>query len=500
MAKEQTMSSYRLSPIASRGLELETIIDSLKTQLRFERKRQQATICHNKNVDCTAKTQYSNAAARELISLKKTPKKSFRRQYNWDEMTRAETYRLLSTYQQRLAIAKTLQKHDWKLDYIDRPEEHKYVKNQEWNNLQASRKLPTLPRVKSVRLPLSKSDNHAYNLDQQDNKLTLYLGTLKGDCALEFELPSKVLAQYKGRKVSRPDIVLDANDNLSFVFSIDANSPKDKGKVTQSLGVDIGIVRPYAASLVTKDKTTVIGSHSLEVERALKGWKRNNERVKALSDKNKRREALGVSNPNAVREEKRLRAKLERQRDSLDWQVANDVVSLTPEGTIIGLELLNWGKGGPVKFRHSLQQAKIEHLAAKEGRRVVKVNPKNSSHECPNCEAFVSPNGKRITNCDACGFQADRDDAGSIVIGKRALPVSVRPKKQDRTKSQPTPSRPKPRPRNNMRRSSKRKTGYTSSCLSRATGLSRPATLEAGYSAPLSRSLTAWRARSTLWE
>ena len=484
--------AYRLSPNNFQRMTENEILDTLRDQLELEQKRQNSALALNQTTDCTARTGFSNTAARKL--LLEQDLWSINRQYPWDEMTRSEVYRILATWQQRLSIAELQAEHDYELDYFNRPEAFKFVKQQLWLNIQRSKKIPTLPTVKRARLALSKSSSQYSSLVQDNQELKLYLTTLAGDCSLDFRIPDKVWSQYAGWKATKPTIQLDEHDQVTFTFSLEgAVAPSNPGLGV--LGVDLGIKRPYAASKISnKGQTYSIDSTSLEVERDRKTLKRLNRQISNLSRKNEQRGLLHSSNARAQLEEKRLRAKRERVIDNLDWQVAKDVVELAEAGETISLEKLNWGTGGPVKFRHSLQQSKIEHVARKRGRRVLKVSAVNSSHECPDCGDYAVPNSTtRALFCE-CGFSGDRDTAASIVLAKRASKA----KKFNRMKNVATPRRPKPR------RSLivlVRKTEYTGSSLARLPvrdSVSK-ASLAAEYRSPIGAVNAAWHKRSTNW-
>ena len=487
----KTSVAYRLSPNNFQGMTENEILESLKNQLELERKRQNSALALNQATDCTSRTGFSNTAARKL--LLEQDLWSINRQYPWDEMTRSEVYRLLATWQERVSIAELQAEHNYELDYFDRPNPFKYVKQQLWLNIQRSKKIPTLPKINKARLVLSKSSSQYSSLVQDNQALKIYLTTLAGDCSLDFRIPNKVWIQYAGWKATKPTIQLDEHGQVTFTFSLEgAVAPSKPG--LGILGVDLGIKRPYAASKISnKGQVYSIDSTSLEVERDRKILERLNWQISNLSRKNKQRGLLRVSNARALLEEKLLRAKRERVIDNLDWQAAKDVVELAEAGETIALEKLSWGTGGPVKFRHSLQQHKIEHVARKRGRRVLKVSAVNSSHECPDCGDYTVPDFSRVLSCE-CGFSGDRDTAASIVIAKRAS----KSKKFNRMKNVATPRRPKPR------RSLivlVRKTEYTGSSLARLPARDEisKASLAAEYRSPIGAVSAAWHKRSTYW-
>ncbi|QCJ44603.1 transposase [Bacillus sp. S3] len=62
------------------------------------------------------------------------------------------------------------------------------------------------------------------------------------------------------------------------------------------------------------------------------------------------------------------------------------------------------------------------YKAESAGKRVVLVDPKNTSQECSNCHEMVNKAlGERVHDCPFCGFECDRDVNASINILHRAI-------------------------------------------------------------------------------
>lgn len=490
-------SSYDLEPQRALGLEIEVVLESLKGQLGLELERQQAGLELNKSADCTAKSKFSNASARRLALP--VGSATTGRPYPEDEMSQSEVYRVLSTYQQRLAIAEVQEAEGFELAYEDRPPEFKFVKRALWDNIRASKELPSFPEIRTPRLVLSKSSSQYCWVFQNGQDITMFLTTIAGDCALEFKIPNKVYQQYRGWKATRPNIQLGKKGNLRFIFSLENMVEEDDKelfkKSDSALGVDIGIRRSYAAVRATSDGEALpIGATSLEVYRCQKALDKVNRQLDYLVKRNRQRARLGHVKENAVVEESRLRAKRARIIESLDWQAAADVVDISEPGEVIGLEELRWGKGGPVKFRHRQQQDKVEHLARKRGRRVKKVRAKGMSHECPECGEFLEPGRDRVSVCESsgCGYVGDRDDTAGAVIGFRALGGSSQGVRKvfGALVGKPVP-----------RRVLKVRTGFTgpSPAIQSAVVGNHGTSLAAGYCSPVGTVGRDWLKRSEDW-
>jgi len=63
----------------------------------------------------------------------------------------------------------------------------------------------------------------------------------------------------------------------------------------------------------------------------------------------------------------------------------------------------------------------IDWQSQKHGVRVIVVDPKDTSSECPRCRSKMAENGYRKMKCLVCGFEADRDIIAVLNIEKRAL-------------------------------------------------------------------------------
>jgi putative transposase len=62
------------------------------------------------------------------------------------------------------------------------------------------------------------------------------------------------------------------------------------------------------------------------------------------------------------------------------------------------------------------------YKAESAGKRVVLVDPKNTSQECSNCHEKVEKTlAERVHHCPSCGFECDRDVNASINILNRAM-------------------------------------------------------------------------------
>jgi putative transposase len=179
-------------------------------------------------------------------------------------------------------------------------------------------------------------------------------------------------------------------------------------------------------------------STSKKAKRTLKiRQKRVNRKVKG--SKNRRKAAKKVG---------RLHQKISDRRQAFQWKVAHKIGSRKIDA--IALEDLNIsamrgrcrvkvdentgrflknGQSRKTGLNRSISDAgwgelslKIEYLAAKQGKIVIKVNPKHSSQECRNCGHIDKSNrdGEKFI-CVECGYHEHADIGAAKTIRDRAL-------------------------------------------------------------------------------
>jgi putative transposase len=207
--------------------------------------------------------------------------------------------------------------------------------------------------------------------------------------------------------------------------------------VVKVIGCDLGITK-----LVHLSDGHQIGnpkfSTNKKVKRTLKiRQKRVSRQVKGSKNRKKAAKKLG-----------RLHQKISDRRQAYQWKVAHKIVERNIDA--IALENLNIsgmmrrcrvkidektgrflknGQSRKKGLNRSISDAgwgelilKIEYLAAKQGKVVIKVNPKYSSQECRNCGHIDKSNrdGEKFI-CVECGYHEHADIGAAKTIRDRAL-------------------------------------------------------------------------------
>lgn len=146
----------------------------------------------------------------------------------------------------------------------------------------------------------------------------------------------------------------------------------------------------------------------------------------------------------------RFHQKIGDKRQAHQWKTANKIVSRNVD--VIALEDLNIsgmmrrckvktdertgrflknGQSRKKGLNRSISDAswgdlvlKVEYLAVKQGKTVIKVNPKHSSQECRNCGHTdkSNRNGEKFI-CSECGYHEHADIGAAKTIRDRALKI-----------------------------------------------------------------------------
>ena len=210
---------------------------------------------------------------------------------------------------------------------------------------------------------------------------------------------------------------------------------KPLSEVNKIIGCDLGITKLVHLSDGTQIENPKFGT-SKKFKRLLKiRQRRVNRKVKGSKNRKKAAKRVG-----------RLHQKATNKRDAYRWKVANQIASRNIDA--IALEDLNIsgmirrckvkvdeknrflknGQSRKKGLNRAISDAswgnltlKIEYLAAKQGKIVIKVNPKYSSQECRKCKHIDKSNrDKEKFICTQCGHRSHADIGAAKTIRDRA--------------------------------------------------------------------------------
>ena len=219
--------------------------------------------------------------------------------------------------------------------------------------------------------------------------------------------------------------------------SVPEYSPKALGNNPKVIGCDLGLTKLVHLS----DGYQIENPRFSTNKKAKRTLKIRQRRVshKTKGSKNRKKAAIKVS---------RFHQKISDKRQAHQWKTANKIVSRSIDA--IALEDLNIsgmmrrckvksdektgrflknGQSRKKGLNRAISDAgwgnlglKIEYLAAKQGKIVIKVNPKHSSQECRNCGHIDQENrdGEKFI-CVECGYHEHADIGAAKTIRDRAL-------------------------------------------------------------------------------
>ncbi|OYD07607.1 RNA-guided endonuclease InsQ/TnpB family protein [Paludifilum halophilum] len=188
-------------------------------------------------------------------------------------------------------------------------------------------------------------------------------------------------------------------------------------KTGKEVGVDLGI-KPLA---VTSDEQFFASPHHL---------RRSERRLKQLQRLISKRKKGSHRRKKAIRLLARMHEKIANQRKDYTHQISHQLVK---RFDLIALEDLN--VQGMVKNHHlakSIVDAGWRQLvqyttykAESAGKRVVQVNPHQTSQRCASCGEIVKKTlAERVHRCPFCGYEQDRDVNAAINILQLARKAS----------------------------------------------------------------------------
>ncbi|NJR23677.1 MAG: transposase [Richelia sp. CSU_2_1] len=212
---------------------------------------------------------------------------------------------------------------------------------------------------------------------------------------------------------------------------------KPLADVVKIIGCDLGITKLVHLSDGHQIKNPKFAT-TKKAKRTLKiRQRRVSRKVKGSNNRKKAAKKVGL-----------FHQKVSDKRQAYQWKIAREIVSRNIDA--IALENLNVsgmmrrcrvkidektgrflenGQSRKKSLNRSISDAgwseltlKIEYLAAKQGKVIIKVNPKHSSTECRNCGHIDKSNrdGEKFI-CAECGYREHADIAAAKTIGHRAL-------------------------------------------------------------------------------
>ena len=349
---------------------------------------------------------------------------------------------LLKSRQEQIKIYEILKSNQYKIDSTLRDklvQEKLYPTNSYLETLAAAKDMPVLPKRKTFILDFSVSDKQMFRVGKNSNAYEIKIHSRKevkaynletGWLSFEMYLPTYIREGFTG-KTAKPQFYWD-NNKGEFVCAIPCEIKKPPHEYENIMGVDLGKIKVYSATVVRKDSS--ISDEYVpteELQNLVDKLKRMNQHIKSVYEKKKRSSKYGNSTERQARRKldyKRSRNKRTKLQFVIARLVAVEVINIAIKEQCkeIHLENLSWIKNSGGKWNFSQVQDCIEEVAELFSIKVVKVSAYNSSKT-----NSVTLEVGTISNRDVTfknGQKVNRDQLAGLNLALRG------PKKQKQRK------------------------------------------------------------------
>lgn len=340
---------------------------------------------------------------------------------------------LLKSRQEQIKIYEILKSNQYKINSTLRDklvQEKLYPTNAYLEILSNVKDMPVLPKRKTFILDFSVSDKQMFRVGKNSNVYEIKIYNKKeikdynletGWLSFEMYLPTYIRESFTG-KTAKPQFYWDYNKD-EFVCAIPCEIKKLPHEYENVMGVDLGKIKVYSATVVRKDGS--ISDEYIpteELQNLVDKLKRMNQHIKSVYEKRKRSSKYGNFTKRQDRRKldyKRSRNKRTKLQFAIARLVAVEVINIAIKEQCkeIHLENLSWVKSSGGKWNFSQVQACIEEVAELFSIEVVKVSAYNSSKTNP-----VTLEVGSISNRDVIfknGQKVDRDQLAGLNLALR---------------------------------------------------------------------------------
>ena len=349
---------------------------------------------------------------------------------------------LLKSSKEQIKIYEILKSNQYKIDSTLRyklVEEKLYPTNTYLEILANAKDMPVLPKRKTLILDFSVSDKQMFRVGKNSNVYEIKIHSKKevkdynlesGWISFEMYLPTYIRESFTG-KTAKPQFYWDHNKD-EFVCAIPCEIKKLPNEYENIMGVDLGKIKAYSATIVRKNGS--ISNEYVpteELQNLVDKLKRMNQHINSVYEKRKRSSKYGNYTERQARRKldyKRSRNKRTKLQFAIARLVAVEVINIAIKEQCkeIHLENLTWVKSLGGKWNFSQVQDCIEEVAELFSIKVVKVSAKNSSRTNP-----VTLEVGTISNRDVIfknGQKVNRDQLAGLNLALRE-PKKVKQRK-----------------------------------------------------------------------
>lgn len=248
----------------------------------------------------------------------------------------------------------------------------------------------------------------SFKLDAQ----TVSIWTAEGRQAIPFTTGKRQMALLQGKRGQADLCLVDGRFYLFVSCEVETPDPTD---VSDFLGIDCGIVN----LAVDSDGQHFSGGKTEERRRIYAHRRRNLQRKGTRSAKRKlkfiRRKQSRFQGDTNHCISKAIVVKAERTGRGIALEKLTNIRARVRATRRQRGRLHNWGFGQ--------LQAFVAYKAKRQGVRVVQVDPRNTSRECPACGDISKKNRptQSVFNCGSCGLSGSADHIAARNIRARAV-------------------------------------------------------------------------------
>ena len=349
---------------------------------------------------------------------------------------------LLKSRQEQIKIYEILKSNQYKIDSTLRDklvEEKLYPTNAYLEILANAKDMPVLPKRKTFILDFSVSDKQMFRIGKNSNVYEIKIYNKKeikdynlktGWLSFEMYLPTYIRESFTG-KTAKPQFYWDHNKE-EFVCAIPCEIKKVPNEYENIMGVDLGKIKVYSATVVRKDGS--ISDEYVpteELQNLVDKLKRMNQHINSVYEKKKRSYKYGNFTKRQDRREldyKRSRNKRTKLQFAIARLVAVEVVNIAIKEQCkeIHLENLSWVKSSGGKWNFAQVQTCIEEVAELFSIKTVKVSAYNSSKINPVTLEVGTVSNRDVTFKN--GQKVDRDQLAGLNLALRE-PKKVKQRK-----------------------------------------------------------------------
>ena len=349
---------------------------------------------------------------------------------------------LLKSRQEQIKIYEILKSNQYKIDSTLRDkliQEKLYPTNAYLEILVNAKDMPALPKRKTFILDFSVSDKQMFRIGKNSNVYEIKIYNKKeikdynlktGWLSFEMYLPTYIRESFTG-KTAKPQFDWDHNKE-EFVCAIPCEIKKVPNEYENIMGVDLGKIKVYSATVVRKDGS--ISDEYVpteELQNLVDKLRRMNQHINSVYEKKKRSYKYGNFTKRQNRREldyKRSRNKRTKLQFAIARLVAVEVVNIAIKEQCkeIHLENLSWVKNSGGKWNFAQVQTCIEEVAELFSIKTVKVSAYNSSKTNPVTFEVGTVSNRDVTFKN--GQKVDRDQLAGLNLALRE-PKKVKQRK-----------------------------------------------------------------------